>query len=246
MSFDFSVLDNTERLIFSLRSLYKAYGYSRYRMSKFEEYDLYSRNKDFLLSDNVITFTDTSGKLMALKPDVTLSIIKNSQDDPAGLKKLFYNENVYRAAKDGGAFREIMQAGLECIGAVESTCVGEVLLLAAKSLGLVTDDFVLAVSHLGILSAFAERVSPDPAVRQALLKCVGEKSVHGIDETCRAHSIDEASARPLKELMALYGTYAEVLPKLKALCAEGELTAQLELLENAFEVFRGTVLAQQV
>ena len=30
---------------------------------------------DFLVSDRVITFTDTNGKLMALKPDVTLSII---------------------------------------------------------------------------------------------------------------------------------------------------------------------------
>ena len=38
-------------------------------MSKFEEYDFYAVNKDFLVSDSVITFTDTNGKLMALKPD---------------------------------------------------------------------------------------------------------------------------------------------------------------------------------
>ena len=71
-------LDFTERIVYSLRSLYSSYGFSQYKMGKFEEYDFYSRNKDFLVSDEVITFTDTNGKLMALKPDVTLSIVNPS------------------------------------------------------------------------------------------------------------------------------------------------------------------------
>ena len=53
-----------------LMDLYRRCGYTRYRMSKFEEYDLYSRNREFLPSDQIITFTDTDGRLMALKPDV--------------------------------------------------------------------------------------------------------------------------------------------------------------------------------
>lgn len=62
--------------MYRLRGLYERYGYRRFKMSKFEEYDLYVRNKDFLVSDRMITFTDARGILMALKPDVTLSIIK--------------------------------------------------------------------------------------------------------------------------------------------------------------------------
>ena len=50
-----SLLPN-EAITFALRSLYDRYGYSRYKMNKFEEYDLYARNKDFLISDSVITF----------------------------------------------------------------------------------------------------------------------------------------------------------------------------------------------
>ena len=52
-----SLLPN-EAITFALRSLYDRYGYSRYKMNKFEEYDLYADNKDFLVSDNVITFND--------------------------------------------------------------------------------------------------------------------------------------------------------------------------------------------
>ena len=60
-----TVLKKEEKVIFALRSLYARYGYSQYKMSKFEEYDLYVQSKDFLLSDSVITFTDRNGKLMA-------------------------------------------------------------------------------------------------------------------------------------------------------------------------------------
>ena len=98
MQIDNKVLNNDEKIILALRSLYAKFGYTQYKMSKFEEYDLYSNNKDFLVSDSVITFTDTTGKLMALKPDVTLSIIKNSNDEPSTVQKLCYNENVYRVS----------------------------------------------------------------------------------------------------------------------------------------------------
>ena len=56
MNINYSVLNNDEKAIFNMRSLYKQYGYSQFKMSKFEEYDLYVKNKDFLVSDNVITF----------------------------------------------------------------------------------------------------------------------------------------------------------------------------------------------
>ena len=102
MENNFAATDPQERVALALRELYAGYGYRPYRMSKFEEYDLYSRHKDFLVSDGVITFTDTNGKLMALKPDVTLSIIKNSADRPDLTEKLYYSENVYRVSKRAG------------------------------------------------------------------------------------------------------------------------------------------------
>ena len=113
MIIDDSVLQTAEKITLSLRQLFLNNGYKPYRMSKFEEYDFYVGNKDFLVSDQVITFTDVDGKLMALKPDVTLSIIKNSPDMPNKTQKVFYNENVYRVSKGTGSYKEILQTGIE-------------------------------------------------------------------------------------------------------------------------------------
>ena len=156
--FNEKILKNEEKAIFALRSLYKSYGYLPFKMSKFEEYDLYAKNKDFLISDEVITFTDRSGKLLALKPDVTLSIVKNTADRPETIQKLFYNENVYRVSKSSRSFRELMQVGLEALGNVDDYCVAEVLELACRSLRSISARCVLEISHLGLLQELIEGI----------------------------------------------------------------------------------------
>ena len=57
----------------------------------------------------MITFTDARGILMALKPDVTLSIIKNTRAEEAGPRKVYYNESVYRSGQGEETFQEIMR-----------------------------------------------------------------------------------------------------------------------------------------
>ena len=116
-----------ERAVYALRALFRKYGYLPFRMSRFEEYDLYVRNKDFLVSDSVITFTDTNGRLLAMKPDVTLSIIKNTTDEAGCKQKFSYNENVYRVSARTGQYKELMQAGVECVGDIDAYDVFEVV-----------------------------------------------------------------------------------------------------------------------
>ncbi|MBQ8402083.1 MAG: hypothetical protein IJX14_09150, partial [Clostridia bacterium] len=77
-----------------MRALYESFGYTKYKMSKFEDYDLYRDNKRFLPKGEIITFSGRDGRLMALTPDVTLSIVKNARDGEQ--IREYYNENVYR------------------------------------------------------------------------------------------------------------------------------------------------------
>lgn len=207
-------LKNDEQAVFALRSLYNSYGYSQYKMSKFEEYDLYVRNKDFLISDSVITFTDTNGKLMALKPDVTLSIIKNSTEGTDSVQKLYYNENVYRVSKGTHSFKEIMQVGLECIGNIDDYCLYEVLFLAAKSLENISSDCVLDISHLGIVSDAVESLDIPDEYKPQILKCIGEKNLHEISSLCASLGVAAEKVEVLKKLLSLCGAPREILPKL--------------------------------
>ena len=228
---DERLLKREERAIYSLRALYRRYGYLPYKMSQFEEYDFYLRNKDFLVSDRVITFTDTDGSLMALKPDVTLSIIKNGEDRPGCKQKLCYNESVYRVSGRTKQFKELMQTGLECIGDLDGYDLFEVLRLAAESLALISDDFVLSVSHLGLLSALLDPVAPQGELRRELARCIAQKNLHDLERLCAAQDAPEGAVQRLIRFAGLHGPMYSVLPQLEPLCVTEEACTALEELK---------------
>ena len=233
------LLKSDERALLTLRSLYRAYGYLPFKMSKFEEYDLYVRNKDFLVSDGIITFTDTAGKLLALKPDVTLSIIKNGADEKGCKQKVYYNENVYRTSGETRQYKEIMQAGLECIGDVGVYDLFEVLLLAAKSLASISENYVLEISHMGILAGLLEDISDDEGFSSEIAKCVKEKNVHEIATIGEKYGISEEKLAPLCEFVGIYGSPASVIERLTPLCKNDMSRAALDTLKTIASLFEG-------
>ena len=224
-----------EKNVARLSKLYESYGYMRFKMSKFEEYDTYVKNKSFLTSDNVITFTDTNGKLMALKPDVTLSIVKNSKDDIGYAQKVYYNENVYRVSGESHAFKEIMQSGLECIGAIGKYEISEVLSVALKSLSLLADQYVLDVSHLGVISAAIDACKLNADAKKEILSCFGSKNVCAAEEILKAENVEKEDADRILCLMSCNGSKSSTLPLLKKI-ADKKMLAYVKELEEVLSV----------
>ncbi len=233
-----TILKEEERVAFALRSLYRQYGYLPYKMSKFEAYDLYVANKDFLVGDGVITFNDTDGKLLALKPDVTLSIIKNTSDEN-GKQKVYYHENVYRISGETKQFKEIPQVGLECIGDIGVYEVYETLYLAAESLKTISQDFVLDISHLGILSATLDDMNGGSAFNKEVMRLLAEKNVHEMAALCEKYAIEKEKVNALLTIVRAYGDMPSTLATLQPLClgekakaAFAELQTLCALLEK--------------
>ena len=224
---DTGILKQEERAIFALRALYRQYGYLPYKMSKFEDYEYYIRNKDFLVSDRIITFNDTNGRLLALKPDVTLSIIKNGEDVPGCKQKVYYNENVYRVSGNTHQFKEIMQTGLECIGDIDLYDIFEAASLAAQSLAMISENFVLQISHLGILSALLDSVCPDKIFQQTALNHIAQKNTHDLARVCREYGVEEA---PLVQLVSTYGPRDKVLQALEGMACDKQALQELKEL----------------
>ena len=207
--FDSSILKNEEKISFALRSLYSRFGYERYKMGKFEEYDLYVRNKDFLISDSIITFTDTNGRLMALKPDVTLSIIKNVTDTEGTVNKFYYDENVYRISGGTNSFKEIAQTGLECIGDIGEYEIAEVVCLAIKSLATIDSNYILDISHAGLVSAVFETIGIENDEKKDILTYIRSKNISQLLVMKDNGKLSEGAFDLISKLMCTYKNIAD-------------------------------------
>ena len=230
MEFSLDSLQPKERASFALRALYEAAGCRKYHMGRFEEYGLYQENRSFLSSEQVITFTDLDGRLLALKPDVTLSIAKTAQPAPGETLRYYYHENVYRPSAESHTFQEISQMGLEMLGAVGEAQVQQAVRLAAQSLAQLGTAWVLEVSHMGYLFGLFDALGVPDAARAKLLEKLREKNAHELRAATGAAGLADA-ADILCSVLGLCGSYADTLAKAAALCKNDAMRAAVAELE---------------
>lgn len=225
---EISCLKWTDLLPLELGMVYEKAGYHKYRMSRFEEYSLYRENEGFLSSRQLITFTDLDGRLLALKPDVTLSIAKNARPAAGECARYYYSESVFRPSLESRAFREISQMGLECIGQVQEKDMVQALELAAQSLAALEQKSVLVLGHMGFVAGLLDAAGFAPGDRGPVLECLRDKRAHQLDRLCNPDQ-----ARLLRQLLALNGSPDQVLPAMEAMVqkqAMAEAAAELAAL----------------
>ena len=233
MAEDRMYLKGEEKVLMQLRSLYASYGYRTYKMSRFEEYDPYAGNKDFLVSGNVITFTDTDGKLLALKPDVTLSIVKSIRESKGAVARVCYDENVYRVSDRSGTFREIMQAGVECIGDVGPVEIAEVVGLAQKSLKEISDSSILTLSHMGVVKTFLRGMPEE--LSSKIIEAIAARNVPAIDGLKEDYPEFSDRLGKLSDLTILMGTNEEIYGLLRKLGVENNIIDELKAIVSMLD-----------
>jgi len=226
-------LKNAERALLTLKCLYLGYGYGEYKLSKFEEYGVYADNLDFLTSQKLVSFTSPNGKLLALRPDVTISIVKNAHLMSKPLEKLFYNENVYRVSKDTNEIKEINQIGIEQLGAIDIYSKAEIVELALKSLNILSPDYMLELSHVGFIDAFFDSFGVmNKKLKAELSKLLYAKNTHDLERLKDKYQISQEDCERFKTLVGISGRADRELKNLKELANEQKTKAAISEIES--------------
>ncbi len=232
MKIELSTLKKSERLSLSLRKLFEQYSYRKFSMNRMEEYSFYAQNINFLPSKHIITFSDSDGRLMALKPDITLSIAKTASVSDE-LTKLYYIESVFRLSKEAGGFSELNQMGLECLGNITPYTVVEVVSLAMKSLQQMEDDeYALDISHQGLVTGILESVGASADDMQPLLRFIAEKNKHDLEKYAEKTGMEQSCIDRLTEFLSLPGDMETGIAELYKI-ADGNETMEAAIAEIA-------------
>lgn len=237
-------LRKSEQVAYLLRNVYEQYGYQKFRMSKFEEYDFYTENRDFLEGNQILTFTDLSGKLMALKPDVTMSIVKNTHATKTQPEKLYYTESVYRASSEVKEYKEIFQIGVEHLGEITLYTQAEMVNLALKSLACIEESCMLDLSHMGILNGLMQSAALPFEVRRQVVGCIESKNAHELALLLAPLALEERIKQSLLTLTTLSGSLHETLAQVEPLLANDTMRQAYNELQSIAAAFKGDARLQ--
>lgn len=239
-------LRKEEQVTLNLRRLYEQFGYKKYRMGKFEEYALYIENKNFLQSEAIITFNDLEGKLLALKPDVTLSIVKHTNATRANAEKVYYTENIYRLSKRNHEYKEISQMGLEFLGDLDPYAMIEVIGLALSSLHTISSQFLLDISHMGFVTGLFDSLGVEYQVQEQLLGCIRSKNLHELRAIAAQAGISDFYRDKLEKITLLYGDFEQTLDAAQEIVLNDQMQNAVSELRALFEALKKTEFAGNI
>ena len=246
MDFEMKGLKRAEAATLKLRSLYETYGYRKYRMGRFEEYGLYAANRSFLPSEHILTFTDLDGRLMALKPDITLGIAKNTKAGRDFCEKVYYIESVYRESKESHTYKEISQMGLECMGGVDSFVITEVVGLAVQTLAAFGQDYVLKLSGMDFVAGLLEELGVGRRAKRQLLEALRAKNRSGLEAACEEAGLGERESERVLALLSLYGDFRTVIAQAGTIADSPAMKEALERLSLVCEALKADGLGERI
>ncbi|MBK5254148.1 MAG: ATP phosphoribosyltransferase regulatory subunit [Peptostreptococcaceae bacterium] len=239
----YNKLSKEEALPLILREIYESRGYNKYKMGEFVPYDIYLENRNFLRDEGIITFTGANGKLMALKPDVTMSVVKNVADETV-TKKVFYYENVFRMSNS--QYEEINQIGVEFIGGEDLYASTEVIELACRSLEAISSKYILSINDMGFMAGLLEELKLNDEAELELSNIMKLKSLTALKKFCSKYELDDKQCNYLKDIIRLEGPFAEVLVDAKNLCLNEKMEIALDELDELFETLKAINLSDRI
>lgn len=231
--------DIAERLL----ALFEQWGFERIITPMFECADVLERGLGEDARAAALRFVEpTSGEVVALRPDITPQIARIAATrlgDVEGPLRLCYEGAVMRLEEGPRGQREILQAGVELIGAAPPAGDAEAIALAAAALSCTRiGDVRLDVGHVG-LARYALGAVTDEEARRDIEAALFKKDRAGI---ARASAGCPAEVREVLEaLPTLYGEPGHVLPRARALPLPAEVATSVEGIAEVLERTRDLV-----
>ncbi len=202
----------------------------------FEQSELFTLRSGQAVIDEMYVFKDKGDREMALRPEITASVMRffvnELSNNPKPLK-LYYVGNCFRYENpQSGRFREFFQLGAELIGSKNAETDAEVIALAVsciKAAGL--KNYKVRVGHIGILKSLVQAEIQDTQVAAETLRMLDKEDFDAMGDMFDARTIPRSLFDRITTIAEMRGS-VDALDSLEACEATRHLREVFRILAN--------------
>ena len=224
----------------AVMGVFDGWGYEEIATPSVDYYVLFERGMGREEARRSFRFTDTDGRLLALRPDVTSSVARAAAtlfaSAPRPLRFCYAASVFFQRPRSHAEWkRQGRQLGCELIGAPGGEADAEVLAIAAEVLERLRLRFRVTLNHVGVFKGVAEQLGLDEPERERVRRLIDARDAAGLEvvlapraggdaqglartltrHACERGAIEEAravlsNARSLEALDALEKTWGVV------------------------------------
>ena len=227
-----------KKAIETFNKVYEDLNYKEIITPTIEYYDVFDFSSQPIPQEMMYKMTDGSGRLLVLRPDNTTPIarvvstkLKDSFDGNNYLK-IYYNQNVFRAAGGySGRKSETLQSGVEIIGVngIETDIYYiETAIKILKSTGL---NFKLEIGHVGFYKSIIDSMNLNDEEKETIRLYIESKN------TSEINTLRSEEYKIIRMIPQLFGGY-EVIEKARILAGNNKKALEvLDYIYRLYEIF---------
>lgn len=185
-----------------------------------EFFDSFSGQKDIISQENMVKFFDEEGRILVLKPDLTVPVARVAATKYKEIRpfNVCYCQNIFRNKEDRYLdLKEFTQAGCEIIGIGDPSADGELIVTAIESLknaGLT--DFTIELNQIDYFKGLMADSGLDDSAVEIVRQLVDKKDFLGLEKEVESLGLQGDLKTAVVELPYLYGG-VELLERLQKL-----------------------------
>jgi ATP phosphoribosyltransferase regulatory subunit len=222
-------------------SIFDGWSYEEITTPTIDHYSLFEHGMGRAEAQRAFRFTDTDGRLLALRLDVTSAAARAAATLFAERERplrFCYAAPVFRQQPQSHAEwrRESTQIGCELIGANTRVADLEVLVIASEFLRRLDLDgnYAITLNDVGVFNGVAERLRLDPTSREEMRRLIDVRNAADLERFLTPHT-SAGEAQAFAQLMQLAGK-RESLELARSVISNEQSRAALDRLESLWNV----------
>jgi ATP phosphoribosyltransferase regulatory subunit len=201
--------------------------------------------------ERMFKFSDGSGRLLALRPDITMPLARVAAtrlNDKLPLR-MFYIGNAFQFTGEEATagMREFTQTGVELMGQNSPMADAEVIALAISALKAVgLKDFLIDIGQVGFFKGLMQEAGLTDEQAEEVRRHVEDKNMLAIEMLMQGAGISGCLRNRIMELPALYGAPDEVLAQAQGFTANRTSRGALESMKRTLDALANYSLDEYV
>lgn len=230
---------NYDRIQGKIISVIMNHGCKIIETPSFEDYDVYQHFFPQLRQQMVKTI-DTDGRVLVLRPDVTLPIVETAaREFPRSnqLLKFGYVSTVFREYYGRSTYgKDFLQGGIEILGDSSPECDGEVIVTAAEILKAVgVENIRIDIGTAAYTQALFDGLPLSEEQKATLKGYMAERNLVACKSYIASLPISSDAHKALEALPVLFGPYAQTLSKARDYSINSGMLNALSRLERVYD-----------
>lgn len=230
---------NYDRIQGKIISVIMNHGCKIIETPSFEDYDVYQHFFPQLRQQMVKTI-DTDGRVLVLRPDVTLPLVETAaREFPRSnqLLKFGYVSTVFREYYGRSTYgKDFLQGGIEILGDSSPECDGEVIVTAAEILKAVgVENIRIDIGTAAYTQALFDGLPISEEEKETLKDYMADRNLVACKSYIAALPVSADARKALEALPVLFGPYAQTLSKARDYSINSGMLNALSRLERVYD-----------